>query len=235
MAKSDRGRDRGSNRGADGSANARSGVKPAPRLYVVTPAMHDPTAISVALDEMLGAADVAAVLLRLQDADERSLINRVKAVAPAVQAAGAALIVDGRPGIVARAGADGAHLPGLDALQASVSALKPDFIAGVGSLHSRHDAMVAAEAGADYVMFGEPDASGDPPSREAVTERIAWWAEVFEIPCVGYAVTLDAIDELVAAGADFVAVGDALFDDPRGPKAAAAEAAVRLSVAETTT
>jgi len=113
--------------------------------------------------------------------------------------------------------------------------LKPNYIAGAGGLRSRHDAMVAAEAGADYVMFGEPDAAGHSPSRDAVIERVAWWAEVFEIPCVGYATALDDIDALVAAGADFVAVGDALFDDPRGPKAAAAEAAARLSLAETTT
>ena len=58
---------------------------------------------------------------------------------------------------------------------------------------------------------------------------------MFEIPCVGYATALDEIDALVAAGADFIAVGDALFDDPRGPKAAAAEAAARLAVTETTT
>ncbi len=95
--------------------------------------------------------------------------------------------------------------------------------------------MVAAEVGADYVMFGEPDAAGHHPSRDAVIERVAWWAEVFEIPCVGYATALDDIDALVAAGADFVAVGDALLDDPRGPKAAAAEAAARLALTETAT
>jgi len=224
-----------SDRGGDDPANARSGARPAPRLYIITPAVSDPAAVSAALGEMLGAADVAAVLLRLQDADERSLINRVKAIAPAVQAGGAALIVDGRPGIVARAGADGAHIAGAEAFQAAVPALKPDFIAGAGGLHSRHDAMVAAEAGADYVMFGEPDAAGRQPSPEMVADRVAWWAEVFEIPCVGYAATLDAIDALVAAGADFIAAGDALFEDPRGPRAAAAEAAARLTVAETTT
>jgi thiamine-phosphate pyrophosphorylase len=183
---------------------------------------------------MFAAADVAAVLLRLQDADERTLINRVKAAAPAVQAAGAALLLDGRPGIVARSGADGAHLTGAEGL-AALPSLKPAFIAGAGGVHSRHDAMVAAETGADYVMFGEPDAGGLHPSREAVLDRVAWWAEVFETPCVGYAPALDAIDALVAAGADFVAVGDALFEDPRGPRAAAAEAAARLILAETTT
>jgi thiamine-phosphate pyrophosphorylase len=215
--------------------NARSGARPNPRLYVMAPAVSDPAKLVEPLREVLGAADIAAVLLRLHDADERSLINQVKAAAPGVQAAGAALLVDGRPAIVARAGADGAHLTGADALQVALPTLKPNLIAGAGGLHSRHDAMVVAEAGADYVLFGEPDAAGRPPSRDAVIDRVAWWAEVFEIPCVGYAPELDAIDALVAAGADFVAVGDALFADPRGPKAAAAEAAARLSLAETAT
>jgi thiamine-phosphate pyrophosphorylase len=217
------------------SDGSRSSARPAPRLYVVTPAVGDPAALAGPLAEMLGAADVAAVLLRLQDADERSLINRVKAAAPAVQAAGAALLLDGRAGIVARAGADGAHLTGSDALRETLSSLKPDYIAGAGGLHSRHDAMVCAEAGVDYVMFGEPDGGGQHPSREAVLDRVAWWAEVFETPCVGYAPALDAIDALVAAGADFIALGEALFDDPRGPGAAAADAAARLILAETTT
>jgi thiamine-phosphate pyrophosphorylase len=215
--------------------NARSGTRPNPRLYVVTPAVSDPAALAGPLHEIFGAVDVAAVLLRLLDADERSLINRVKAAAPGLQAAGAALLLDGRPGIVARAGADGAHLSGAEALHAALSSLKPDFIAGAGGLHSRHDAMVAAEAGADYVMFGEPDAAGQHPSWDAVIDRVSWWAEVFEIPCVGYAPTLDAIEALVAAGADFVAVGGALFEDPRGPKAAAADVAARLTLAETAT
>jgi len=219
----------------DDPMTSRSGIRPTPRLYVLTPAVSDPATLSGGLAEMSRAVDVAAVLLRLPDADERSLINRVKAVAPGVQAAGAALLVDGRPDIVARAGADGAHLAGPDALKAAVPMLKPNYIAGAGGLRSRHDAMVAAEAGADYVMFGEPDAAGHRPSHNAVVDRIAWWAEVFEIPCVAYATALDDIDALVAAGADFVAVGDALFDDPRGPRAAAADAAARLNLTETTT
>jgi thiamine-phosphate pyrophosphorylase len=220
---------------ADHPMSPRSSIRPHPRLYILTPAVSDGAALSGVLAEIFRAVDVAAVLLRLPDADERSLINRVKAAAAGVQGAGAALLVDGRPDIVARAGADGAHLAGLDALQAAVRTLKPNYIAGAGGLRSRHDAMVAAETGADYVMFGEPDAAGHHPSRDAVIDRVAWWAELFEIPCVGYATALDDIDALVAAGADFVAVGDALFDDPRGPKAAAAEAAARLTVTETTT
>jgi thiamine-phosphate pyrophosphorylase len=226
-------------RGADdsrsGDLRGVTAARPNPRLYVITPPVSDPSALAGPLAEMFGAADIAAVLLRLQDADERSLINRIKAAAPGIQAAGAALLLDGRPGMVARAGADGAHLAGPETLRAVLPSLRPAFIVGAGGLHSRHDAMVAAEAGVDYVMFGEPDTDGQHPSCEAVIDRVAWWAEVFETPCVGYAPALDAIDALVAAGADFIAVGDALFEDPRGPAAAAAEAAARLTLAETAT
>src|SRR5579871_390256 len=158
--------------------NVRSGARPNPRLYVMTPAVNDPAELTGPLREVLAAVDVAAVLLRLNDADERSLINRVKAAAPGIQAAGAALILDGRPTIVARAGADGAHLADPDALQAALPTLKPNLIAGAGGLYSRHEAMVVAEAGADYVMFGEPDPAGQHPSHEAVVDRVAWWAEV---------------------------------------------------------
>src|SRR5262245_60813979 len=151
-----------------------------PRLYLVTPQVADPAGVRDTLAAALGAADVAAVLLRLAAADERTQINRAKALAPIVQGKGAALLLDGLPDIAAHAGADGAHLPGIEAFEAALATLKPDRIAGCGGLASRHDAMVAAEAGADYVMFGEPDEDGHQPSFEAVVERVAWWAEVFE-------------------------------------------------------
>ena len=93
--------------------------------------------------------------------------------------------------------------------------------------------MLAAEAGADYVMFGEPDAAGRRPAFDAIAERVAWWAELFEIPCVGFAASLDEVEPLAAAGADFVAVGDCVFGDARGCAAAMADAARRLAVAET--
>lgn len=214
-------------RGANPAAAAR------PRLYVVTPAVRDPAPLQAALAEIAAAAEVAAVLLNLHDADERGLVNIVKALAPAVQARGTAVVIAGRPGIVARGGADGAQLSGTDALREALPSLKPAFIAGAGGLESRHDAMIAAEAGADYVMFGDPGADGRRPGLDAVVDRVAWWAEVFEVPCVGYAGSLDDIPALKAAGADFVAVGDAVFDDPRGPRAAAADVAARLTATAT--
>jgi thiamine-phosphate pyrophosphorylase len=200
---------------------------PLPRLYLLTPPVNDPAAMAGLADAMSGA-DVAAVLLRLPDADERSRINLVKKIAPAVQDRDAALLLAGRDDIVARSGADGAHLGNVDALRDAVPRLKPKNIAGVGGLHTRHDAMTAGEAGADYVMFGDPDEAGNRASFDAIIDRVGWWAEVFEVPCVAYAARLDEIDALAAAGADFVAIGGAAFDDPRGLKTALAEASARL-------
>jgi thiamine-phosphate pyrophosphorylase len=198
-----------------------------PRLYLLTPPVDDLAAVA-GLAEAMSGADVAAVLLRLADADERSLINLVKKIAPVVQDRDAALLLAGRDDIVARSGADGAHLGNVEALRDAVPRLKPKNIAGVGGLHTRHDAMSAGEAGADYVMFGDPDEAGNRASFDAIIDRVGWWAEVFEVPCVAYAAQLDEIDALAAAGADFVAIGGAVFEDPRGLKAALAEASARL-------
>ncbi len=205
--------------------------RPAPRLYLITPPLAETGAFAASLAAALAAGDVAAVLLRLAGDDERGLINCAKALGPVAQDKGAALLLDGRVELVARAGADGAHLTGLDALTGALDQLKPDCIAGCGGLESRHDAMTAAEAGADYVMFGEPDAAGVRPSFAAVEDRIAWWAEVFEAPCVGYAASPDEVAPLVKAGADFVALGDWVWQHDAAK--AIAEAATHLRLPET--
>jgi thiamine-phosphate pyrophosphorylase len=140
-------------------------------------------------------------------------------------------LLNGHIDIVMRAGADGAHLTGIEAFTSALATLKPQRIAGCGGLKTRHDAMLAAETG-DYVMFGEPDADGRRPGFDAVLERIEWWAEVFEIPCVGFAASLDEVEALAQAGADFVAVGDLVWSDTRGAAAALTEVAQRLVVAE---
>jgi thiamine-phosphate pyrophosphorylase len=205
--------------------------RPVPRLYLVTP--QDPSGLADLLAQALGAADIAAVLLRLSDGEECRQVDHIKTLAGAVRDKGAALLVDGRPDLAARAGADGAHLDGVDRLKAALSILKPGRIAGCGGLASRHDAMVAGEAGADYVMFGEPGTAGERPAFRAISERVAWWAELFEIPCVGFAGSLDEVEPLAAAGAEFVALSDCVFADRRGCSTAVAEAARRLEMAET--
>jgi thiamine-phosphate pyrophosphorylase len=207
--------------------------RPRQRIYLITPPVGDSETFSRTLAAALDAGDVAAVLLRLADSDERTLINRAKAIAAIVQPRDIALLVDGRADIAIRAGADGAHLTGIEALTAALGALKPDRIAGSGGLRSRHDAMLAAEAGADYVMFGEPDHSGGQgnqgsrPAFDTVLERIAWWAELFQLPCIGYAASLDEVGALAQAGADFIALGSWIWTE--APADSVAAAAGRLA------
>ena len=209
--------------------------RPVPRLYLATPEVDDPSALVANLPGLLGEADVAAVLLRLKPTDQRTMISRVKALAPAIQAGGAALLLDGHVELVARAGADGAHLTGIEAMEDALPTLKPDRIAGVGGLTTRHDSMAAGEAGADYVLFGEPDKNGQRPSVEAIAERLQWWEELFEPPCVGFAVSRKEAFEFAAAGADFILVGDFIWADPRGAKAALIDIEQAIRQAHATT
>jgi thiamine-phosphate pyrophosphorylase len=194
-----------------------------PRLYLATPVVDDPSSLIASLPALLAGRDIAAVLLRLAETDPRSMITRIKQLAPPIQNTGAALLLDGHVDLVARSGADGAHLSGITALEEALPTLKPDRIAGVGALSTRHDSMIAGERGADYVLFGEPDARGQRPSNDAVAERLSWWAELFEPPCVGYAALPEEATEFVRAGADFILVGEMVWADSRGPAAALAD------------
>jgi thiamine-phosphate pyrophosphorylase len=196
------------------------------RLYLVTPLVLDPGAVADDLAAALNSTDIAAVLVRLGAGTESELIGRIAALRILIQSNGAALLLDGHVNLVAQTQSDGAHLTGIAAFNAAVPALKPNFIAGCGGLASGHDAMLAGEAGADYVMFGEPDAQGRRPRFEAVLERVSWWAEVMTIPCVGYAARLDEIAPLAQAGAEFVAIGDNIW---RGQMRAAIDALSRVA------
>ena len=191
-----------------------------PRLYLATPPVEDPQALLGVLADLVTTADIAAVLLRLQPSDPRTLISRIKALAPAIQDRGAALLLDGHADLVARAGADGAHLSCLEAFEEALPTLKPDRIAGVGGLATRHDSMTAGERGADYVLFGEPDEKGQRPSMQAIGDRLQWWDEVFELPSVGFAGTLEEVGAFTAAGADFILAGDFIWSASEGPKSA---------------
>ena len=107
-------------------ASKPSPSRPVPRIYLATPAVDDPSALVADLPGLLAGADIAAVLLRLQMTDQRSMISKVKTLAPSIQNAGAALLLDGHVELVARAGADGAHLSGIAALEEALPTLRSE-------------------------------------------------------------------------------------------------------------
>jgi len=175
------------------------------------------------LSELLAGVEIGALLLRLTKRVQETGMTQIRALVKLVQDAGVAVVVDGPPDLARASGADGAHSIGTDTLRDTLGLLKPDGICGVGGLTSRHDAMTAGEMGADYLLFGEEDAEGNRPSLHALIERITWWAEIFEPPCVGFAASAMEAGAIAAAGADFVLVGDFIWADPRGALSALAE------------
>jgi thiamine-phosphate pyrophosphorylase len=190
-----------------------------PQLYLMTPPIEDAGVFASQARELLAAGEVAALLARSALTDPAKIAAGLTTLAPIVQSQGVALLADGLPEVAVRSGADGAHLPDLERFKAALAILKPGHIAGAGGLKTKDAAMLAAEAGADYVMFGEPDAAGWRPSFAAVLERVAWWAEIFEPPCVGFAASLDEVAALASAGADFVVAGDLVFNHAGGAAA----------------
>ena len=205
---------------------------PPARLFLVTPALSEGDSLASALEAALGAGDVACVLVRHAARDERTAKALLRDIGPLIQEAGAAFLVEGDPRLAGHLKADGLHVPAPgEALADAIERLKPGGIVGCAGLSSRDAAMEAGEGDVDYLMFGEPRADGTWPDADWTRERVAWWAEIFNVPCVGFARTLDEVGPLVLAGAEFVALGEAVFGDPRGTAAAVAEAIDALEAA----
>lgn len=208
---------------------------PKPRLALLSPYGLGPDqaeATARALDAACAAGDVAAVILRLAPADERSLVGLLKKLCPAPQERGAAVVVavpdfDGDlVSVAARGGADGVHVERADdeTLRDLRGRLRDGRILGAGGvLGSRDAAMLAGEAGADYLLFGGLFADGAAPDADAVHERAAWWAEIFETPCIAVAARAEEVEGLAATGAEFVGLESALWlGDAEGVRTAQA-------------
>lgn len=205
----------------------------APRLVLVTPVVTDIQAVQPALTEAFARGQIASLILRLGPADERTLINRIKALAPIAQAEDAAVLVafgsERHPGhdpaqIATRGGADGVHVSDIAELRTLRERYRDGHILGAGGFDTKHEAMEAGEIGADYILFGDPDRPASGLAFTELTERVQWWAEIFEPPCVALAPSLAAIAELAETGTEFIALSDAVWRHADGPQAAIAAA-----------
>jgi thiamine-phosphate pyrophosphorylase len=183
-------------------------------LYLITPLLStaDANDFAKVFAEVLDAAAVASALVRLAPSSESDAKAIVTPLLRVAVAADCALLIERDARLAHRLGADGVHVAGLGAdLVAAIEFLKPNRIVGVGSLRLRDDAMTASELGADYVMFGESHHGARALDLGSLAERVSWWAEIFETPCVAYAEAISAASELARAGADFVALDEAIW------------------------
>jgi thiamine-phosphate pyrophosphorylase len=198
-------------------------------LYLVTPLLSAVGAegFGKTFAEALGAAPIACALVRFAHGSEAHAKAIVAPLLRPTRDADCALLIENDTRLAARLGADGVHIAGVgEHLVDAIESLKPERIVGAGSLRTRDDAMTAGEMGADYVMFGEPHGGAQTmglASLVSLTERVVWWAEIFETPCVAYAETVAAVGPLAEAGADFVALGEAVWASS-SPAAAVREA-----------
>lgn len=165
---------------------------------------------------------MAAFQLRLKDVPDHIIRAAVRAIMPRVQDAGVAFILNDRPDLAAELGCDGVHVGQEDAsYEEARNLVGPDAIVGVTCKDSRHLAMEAGEAGADYVAFGAFFPSGTKEvTRRADPDLLAWWNEVATVPSVAIGgITPDNCGPLVTAGADFLCIAGGVWNHPDGPAA----------------
>jgi len=204
------------------------------RLYLITPPrLDDLAAFAHVLAGALDAGDVAALQIRLKDAPDEVIAAAVEVLGVIARSRDVAVILNDRPDLAAKFDCDGVHV-GQDDMSCAEARriVGKDRMVGVTCHDSRHLAMEAAEAGADYVAFGAffPTATKDAPTR-ADPEILSIWQETMSIPCVAIGgITADNAAGLVSAGADFIAVSAGVWAHPAGP--AAAVKALNAAIAE---
>jgi thiamine-phosphate pyrophosphorylase len=200
------------------------GERPACQLYLISP-LEVGGGFPERLREALGAGPVAAFQLRVKGLDQHRLATLGEPLQRICEEFETAFIVNDDIALAKRLGADGVHLGQGDGDPREARALLgPSAQIGVTCHDSRHLAMEAGEAGADYVAFG----AFFPTTTKETTHRpdpsiLGWWSRIFEIPCVAIGgITPENGRVLVEAGADFLAASSAIWSDPNGPAAAVA-------------
>ena len=198
--------------------------RPPCQLYLITPpVLADLEAFASLLEQALSAGEVAALQIRLKEASDDQIKAAVTQLAPIAQAYGVAVILNDRPDLAKATGCDGVHVGQDDAPVAEARRIMgPDAMIGATCHDSRHLAMEAAEAGADYVAFGAffPTDTKATTHRPELTE-LTIWQETMETPCVAIGgITVENAAQVAAAGADFVAVSAGVWNHPEGPAGA---------------
>jgi len=190
------------------------------RLYLISPPSFDLPQFADDLDRALDAGDIASFQLRLKDVSDDEIRRTASSLIPIVQRNGVAFLLNDRPDLAKALGCDGVHIGQEDApYEEAREAMGKEAIIGVTCHASRHLAMVAAEAGADYVAFGAfyPTSTKDAKTR-ADTEILHWWSELMVVPCVAIGgITVENAQPLIEAGADFIAVSSGVWSYQAGP------------------
>ncbi|WP_420961311.1 thiamine phosphate synthase [Brucella sp. IR073] len=188
------------------------------RIVLIAPPLADSDALASLLRKALSGGDAASVILDSTGLDEAAYQAAAQKAVPVIQQAGAAALILNDTRIAGRVGADGVHIEGSIAdLAEAIERHAPKLIVGMGNLRDRHGALEVGELQPDYVLFGKVGADKKPEPHSRNIGLAEWWAAMVEIPCIVQAGnTLASIEAAAATGAEFVALGAAIFasDDP---------------------
>jgi thiamine-phosphate pyrophosphorylase len=202
------------------------------QLLLISPPALDPAAFAPELDAALAAGGSAAFLLRLANSEREEIVRAAAQLQPVCGARGVAFLLQDDVDLALELGADGVHLGAAGPVAAARAALGAERILGASCGRSREAAVVAGEAGADYIAFGAPGRPPDAPPDAAVVELVEWWSELFVLPClIDGDTALADCPALARAGADFIGVSGSVWQHPAG--AAAAVADLRRAIART--
>ena len=193
------------------------------RLYLITPPKFDLVEFAEHLRAALGEGDVACLQLRLKCVSDDFIRQSVDELMPITLEYGVSFLINDRPDLAVELGVDGCHVGQEDASYAEArNLLGADHVVGVTCHNSRHLAMEAGEAGANYVAFGAFFPTNTKQARStADIEILRWWSELFEIPSVAIGgITVENCRPLVLAGADFLSVVSGVWNYSLGPAAA---------------
>ncbi len=193
------------------------------RLYLITPPQIELDPFAAAFEQALSGGDIACLQIRLKDVPDAVVMAAGQTLIPLAQRAGVAVIINDRPDLAKALGADGVHIGQDDGTYADARRIMgAKSVVGVTCHDSRHLAMEAGDAGADYVAFGAfYDTATKAPKYRATPDVLTWWSDIFEIPCVAIGgITVDNARPLIDAGADFLAVSAGIWQYPQGPAAA---------------
>lgn len=204
--------------------------RPKTRLYLITPPVLDPQDFAPILNAALQAGDVACLQLRLKQADgtppqEAEIARAIEHLMPLAHAHDVAFILNDDAALAQKYGCDGVHIGQNDTPYETARALLgADAIIGVTCHDSKHLAMEAGDAGADYVAFGAfYDTQTKHAKSRAEPEILSFWQQFVELPCVAIGgITPDNAAPLVEAGADFIATSAGVWGHSDGPQAAIA-------------
>ena len=209
--------------GIDITEFGRDDPRPPCQLYLITPPKIVVPDFLATFRQALEGGTVAALQLRLKDVADDEILKAAEALLPVCEEADVALIINDRADLAKKTGAEGVHLGQTDGSVAEArKLLGADRTIGVTCHDSRHLAMEAGEAGADYVAFGAfyPTTTKDAPA-QAEPEILSWWTALSELPCVAIGgITPENGAPLVEAGADFLAVSAGVWNHADGPAAA---------------